>query len=62
MDTLKSGWTPYVDYATLYSVPRYTIFMRMYWAHFLDKWRNQGKRRLYKEKSWTQGLAPKYSD
>ena len=23
MDTLKSGWTPYVYYTTLYSTPRY---------------------------------------
>ena len=66
MDTLKSGWTPYVDY-TIYiprniHIPRYTLFMRMYWAHFLEKWRNQGKRRLCKEKSLTQGLAPKYND
>ena len=33
MDTLKSGWTPYVYYTTLYSIPRYTIFTRIYWAH-----------------------------
>ena len=26
------------------------------------KWGNQSKRQLWKEKSWIQGLAPKYSD
>ena len=48
MDTSKSGWTPYVYYTTLYSTPRYA--------------RNQSKRQLCKEKSWIQGLAPKYSN
>ena len=33
MDTFKSGWTPYVYYTTLYSIPRYTLyFKRIYWA------------------------------
>ena len=51
MDTLKSGWTPYVYYTTLYSIPRYTIFMRIYWAHVSEKLGNQSKRQLCKEKS-----------
>ena len=63
MDTSKSGWTPYVYYTTLYSTPRYTIFRRIYWAReLLEKWGNQSKRQLCKEKSWIEGLAPKYSD
>ena len=62
MDSLKSGWTPYVYYTTLYSVPHYTIFMRIYWVHFLAEWENQSNRQLRKKKSWMQGLAPKYSD
>ena len=36
--------------------------MRIYWAYFFKKWENQSKRQLCKEKSWKQGLAPKYSD
>ena len=47
MDTSKSGWTPYVYYTTLCE---------------FKKWGNQSKRQLCKEKSWIQGLAPKYSD
>ena len=27
MDTLKSGWTPYVYYTTLYSIPHYTYYI-----------------------------------
>ena len=50
MDTLKSGWTPYDYYATLHSIPRYTIFIRIYWGHFLEKWENQSTRLLCKEK------------
>ena len=46
MDTLKSGWTPYVYYTTPYSIPRYTIFMRIYWAHVSEKLGNQSKRQL----------------
>ena len=42
--------------------PRREPFMRIYWLHFLEKWENQSKRQLYKETSWIQGLAPKYSD
>ena len=34
MDTIKSGWTPNIYYATLYSIPCYTTFMQVYWAHF----------------------------
>ena len=62
MDSLKSGWTPYVYYTTPYSVPRYTVFMRIYWVHFLAEWENQSNRQLRKKKSRIQGLAPKYSD
>ena len=51
MDTFKSGWTPYVYYITLYSIPRYTIFIRIYWAQFLEKWGNQSERQLCKEMS-----------
>ena len=33
------------------------------WAReLLEKWENQSKWQLCKEKSWIQGLAPKYSD
>ena len=53
MDTSKSGWTPYVYYTTLYSTPRYAN---------VKKSGNQSKTQLCKEKSWIQGLAPKYSD
>ena len=35
--TVKSGWTPYVYYTMLYTMPCYTAFMRIYWAHFLEK-------------------------
>ena len=38
--TVKSVWTPYVYYTTLYTMPCYTAFMRIYWAHFLEKWGN----------------------
>ena len=62
MDTSKSGWTPYVYYTTVSSVTRYTIFMRICWACFWEKWENLRKKQLCKEKSWMQGLAPKYSD
>ena len=62
MDSLKSGWTPYVYYTTLYTVPRYTKFMRIYWVHFLAEWENQSNQQLRKKKSWIQSLAPKYSD
>ena len=34
MDTIKSGWTPNVYYTTLYSIPCYTTFTWVYWAHF----------------------------
>ena len=35
----------------------------MHWAReLLEKWGNQSKRQLCREKSSTQGLAPKYSD
>ena len=42
--TVKSGWTPYVYYTTLYSMPCYTAFMRIYWAPLLQKRGNQSKR------------------
>ena len=38
--TVKSVWTPYVYYTMLYTMPCYTAFMRIYWAHFLEKWGN----------------------
>ena len=63
MDTSNSGWTPYVYYTTLHSTSRYTIFRPIYWAlELLEKWGNESKRQLCKEKSSIQGLAPKYSD
>ena len=63
MDTSNSGWTPYVYYLTLHSTSRYTIFRPIYWAReLLEKKGNETKRQFCKEKSWIQGLAPKYSD
>ena len=41
-DTLKSGWTPYVYYITLYSIPREYLF-------FWEKWGSQSTRQLCKE-------------
>ena len=38
--TVKSVWTPYGYYTTLYTMPCYTAFMRIYWPHFLEKWGN----------------------
>ena len=48
MDTLKSGWTPYVYYTTLYSIPSYTIFIRIYWGLFLEKWENQHRSTVFR--------------
>ena len=41
--------------------PRREAFMRAYWADFLEKWGNQSKKQLCKEKSLIQGLAPRLS-
>ena len=41
--------------------PRREPFMRAYWADFLEKWGNQSKKQLCKEKSLIQGLAPRLS-
>ena len=57
MDASKSSWTPYVYYTTLYAIPRYTtyfkrIYLFVYWAgELLEKWGNQSRRLLCKEKS-----------
>ena len=36
-------------YTLYHAIP--TIFIRLYWAHFLEKWGDQSKRQLCKEKS-----------
>ena len=57
MDTLKSGWTPYVYYTTLYSIPPYTIFMRIYWAHFLRKVGKSEKETVVQGKKLNTGFS-----
>ena len=47
----------------MFITQRYTILTRIYWpGELLEKWGNQSKRQLCREKSWIQGLAPKYGD
>ena len=60
MVTSKSGWTPYVYYTTLYSIPRYSTYfnMRIYWARELsEKWGNQSKRLVQGKELHTLGLS-----
>ena len=60
MVTSKSGWTPYVYYTTLYSIPPYSTYfnMRIYWARELsEKWGNQSKRLVQGKELHTLGLS-----
>ena len=53
MDTMKSGWTPYVTYYTmLYSSLTINLCKLFYWAHFSEQnWGKHSKREYCKEKS-----------
>ena len=67
MDTIKSGWTPYVTYYTmLYSSLTINLCKLFYWAHFWEQ--NWGKHITVRESiarkrvELLQGLSAKYGD